>query len=63
MILEMDHPAEGEIKQTGIPMKFSETPGAITLAPPDHGEHTMEILGALGYENEEIKKMEEEGVI
>jgi crotonobetainyl-CoA:carnitine CoA-transferase CaiB-like acyl-CoA transferase len=63
MILEMDHPTEGEIKQMGIPMKFSETPGAITLAPPGHGEHTVEILGALGYDDEEIKKMEEEGVI
>jgi crotonobetainyl-CoA:carnitine CoA-transferase CaiB-like acyl-CoA transferase len=44
-------------------MKFSETPGRITLAPPGHGEHTVEILEALGYADEEIKKMEEEGVI
>jgi crotonobetainyl-CoA:carnitine CoA-transferase CaiB-like acyl-CoA transferase len=63
MILEMDHPTEGPIKQTGIPMKFSETPGTITLPPPGHGEHTMEILGSLGYEDKEIKKMEQQGVI
>jgi len=63
MILEMDHPTEGRIKQIGIPMRFSETPGAITLTPPGHGEHTIEILGALGYEDEEIKKMEEQGII
>jgi crotonobetainyl-CoA:carnitine CoA-transferase CaiB-like acyl-CoA transferase len=63
MILEMEHPTEGRIKQTGIPMKFSETPGAITLTPPDHGEHTNEVLKALGYEDEEIKNMEEQGII
>ena len=63
MILEVDHPTEGRIKQTGIPMKFSETPGEITLTPPEHGEHTLEILGTLGYGDEEIKKMEEQGAI
>jgi crotonobetainyl-CoA:carnitine CoA-transferase CaiB-like acyl-CoA transferase len=63
MILEIDHPTEGPIKQAGIPVKFSETPGEITLVPPGHGEHTMEILRALGYEEEEIRKMGEQGVI
>lgn len=63
MILEVEHPTEGRIKQAGIPMKFSETPGAITLAPPGHGEHTKEVLQALGYAEEEIEKMGEQGVI
>jgi crotonobetainyl-CoA:carnitine CoA-transferase CaiB-like acyl-CoA transferase len=63
MILEMDHPTEGAIKQAGIPMKFSETPGEITLTPPGYGEHTMEVLRALGYKDEEIKMMEQQGVI
>ena len=63
MILEVEHPTEGRIKQAGIPMKFSETPGAITLAPPGYGEHTNEVLQALGYGEEEIKKMGEQGII
>jgi crotonobetainyl-CoA:carnitine CoA-transferase CaiB-like acyl-CoA transferase len=63
MILETDHPTEGKIKQIGVPVKFSETPGEIRLPPPDHGEHTAEILRGLGYDNGQIEKMEEEGII
>jgi crotonobetainyl-CoA:carnitine CoA-transferase CaiB-like acyl-CoA transferase len=63
MILETDHPTEGKIKQIGVPVKFSETPGEIRLPPPDHGEHTAEILRGLGYDNDQIEKMEEEGII
>jgi crotonobetainyl-CoA:carnitine CoA-transferase CaiB-like acyl-CoA transferase len=63
MIIETDHPTEGRLKQIGIPLKFSETPGAIRLAAPNHGEHTLEILKKLGYEDGEISDMEKEGVI
>jgi len=63
MILEADHPTEGRLKQIGIPVKFSETPGSLRLAPPNHGEHTREILKGLGYEDGEISDMEKEGVI
>ena len=63
MILQTDHPTEGRLKQIGIPVKFSETPGTIRLAPPDHGEHTRETLKGLGFADEEIHEMEEEGVI
>ncbi len=62
MIVQTDHPTEGKLTQIGIPVKFSETPGTIRLAPPNHGEHTQEILGGLGYDDEEISRMEEEGV-
>ncbi|UCD87149.1 MAG: CoA transferase [Desulfobacterales bacterium] len=63
MILQTDHPTEGKLTQIGIPVKFSETPGTIRLAPPNHGEHTQEILKRLGYDDEEISRMEEEEVI
>ena len=63
MILQTDHPSGGQLKQIGIPVKFSETPGAIRLAPPNFGEHTQEVLRDLGYEDKEITQMEAEGVI
>ena len=63
MITETDHPTEGRLKQIGIPLKFSETPGAIRLAAPNHGEHTLEVLKDLGYADKEITQMEAEGVI
>jgi crotonobetainyl-CoA:carnitine CoA-transferase CaiB-like acyl-CoA transferase len=63
MITETDHPTEGRLKQIGIPLKFSETPGAIRLTAPNHGEHTLEVLKDLGYEDKEITQMGAEGVI
>jgi crotonobetainyl-CoA:carnitine CoA-transferase CaiB-like acyl-CoA transferase len=63
LIQTVHHPKAGPIKVIGIPMKFSETPGTIRLAPPLVGEHNREILGELGYTASEIDQYEEEGVI
>lgn len=63
MFLEMDHPTEGRIKQLGIPIKFSETPGQLRLPPPQLGEHTAEILQSLGYSEEQIQNFRIKGVI
>jgi crotonobetainyl-CoA:carnitine CoA-transferase CaiB-like acyl-CoA transferase len=45
MLQIIDHPKAGKIKQIGIPIKFSENPGAIVLPPPILGQHNKEILG------------------
>jgi crotonobetainyl-CoA:carnitine CoA-transferase CaiB-like acyl-CoA transferase len=63
LIQTVHHPKAGPIKVIGIPMKFSETPGTIRLAPPLVGEHNREILDELGYTASEIDQYEEEGVI
>ncbi len=63
MLVEMDHPVAGEIKQTGVPVKLSETPGSIELPPPLLGEHTEEILRRLNYTDSETKVLREKGVI
>ncbi len=63
MRLRVQHPSAGEIDQTGIPVKFSATPGAIDAPPPVLGEHSAEILGELGYSAEEIGELEERKVI
>ena len=63
MLVEMDHPTLGKIKQIGIPMKFSDTPGKIRSPPPFLGQHTEEILQSLGYEKEKIMELRKENVI
>jgi len=63
MLLEMAHPTLGSIKQTGIPIKFSETPGGLDRHPPLLGEHNQEILRGLGYSDAEIQQMAKETVI
>ena len=63
MLLEMTHPTLGVIKQTGLPIKFSETPGGLDKPPPLLGEHNGEILTSLGYSTSEVENMVAAGVI
>ncbi len=45
------------------PMALSRTPSTIAAPPPTAGEHTDAILTALGYGEEEIAKMQGDGMI
>ncbi|MBE0512726.1 CoA transferase [Candidatus Bathyarchaeota archaeon] len=63
MVVEVEYPGVGRIKQLGTPMKFSETPCEIRSPPPSFGEHTEEILKWLGYAEAEILGMQQEGVM
>ena len=63
MFLEMPHPTLGSIKQTGLPIKFSLTPGGLDRPPPLLGEHNREVLEELGYSDVEIGQMAEESII
>ena len=63
MLCEMEHPAEGTIRQINFPGKFSDTPAQMRLAPPALGQHTEEILTELGMTSEEIATLAKEKVI
>jgi formyl-CoA transferase/CoA:oxalate CoA-transferase len=63
MYQEIPHPTLGTIKQTGLPIKFSRTPGGLDRHPPLLGEHNGEILGELGYSEEDIAGMLDKSVI
>jgi formyl-CoA transferase len=47
----------------GIVPKLSETPGDIEWVGPKLGEHTDEVLAALGYDSGEIASLRERKVI
>ena len=63
MYLEMPHPTLGSIKQTGLPIKFSLTPGGLDRHPPLLGEHNQEILQSLGYSDADVQSLKEQSVI
>jgi crotonobetainyl-CoA:carnitine CoA-transferase CaiB-like acyl-CoA transferase len=46
MAVDTAHPAAGTVKTLGIPVKLSETPGALRRPAPRLGEHTAEVLGS-----------------
>jgi crotonobetainyl-CoA:carnitine CoA-transferase CaiB-like acyl-CoA transferase len=59
MVMEYEHPVEGKIRQVGNPIKSSQFPFEIRTPSPAWGEHTMEVLKAIGYSEEEIKHFKE----
>jgi formyl-CoA transferase len=63
LILELDHPQFGRVRQVGIPVKLSRTPGAARGTAPEHGQHTEEVLLAAGYSWDEIGSLRSKGAI
>ena len=63
MVVEIDHPTAGAIRNVGIPVKFSETPGTVRRPPPRLGEHTHEVLVEFGYTADEIAALERGGIV
>ncbi len=60
---QLQHPTAGPITVTGIPYRFSATPGGIRRPPPRLGEHTEEVLTQVGYSREEIERLRQQGAI
>jgi len=64
MLVRMNHPTiEGGVAMTGIPIKLSDTPGALRRHPPLPGEHTREILREHGYDVAQVAALEKSGVV
>jgi alpha-methylacyl-CoA racemase len=62
MVVELEQPGpEAPVRLLGTPVKLSRTPGAPAGPGPALGEHTNEVLSALGYSNEEIEALLESG--
>ena len=63
MIVEVDYPGVGKVKQTGNPIKLSDTPLKIKSLSPSCGQHTRDILVEAGYSREEIDKFYKGGIV
>jgi formyl-CoA transferase len=50
-----EHPTEGAMVTTAIPVAFSATPASLRLAPPALGEHTAAVLRECGCADAEIR--------
>lgn len=63
MLVEIDHPTLGKVKQVGIGIKLSETPGEVKSIAPRPGQHTDEIVGSLGYDAKAIGELRQSGAV
>ena len=63
-ILEFEHPTAGRYRQARPAARFDKTPqNPRRRLPPLHGEHTDEVLRELGYVDDDIARMRNEGLI
>jgi crotonobetainyl-CoA:carnitine CoA-transferase CaiB-like acyl-CoA transferase len=63
MVIEMNHPKFGKIKNIASPIKYSRTPLKIRSLAPKLGQNTKMILKNLGYSDEAIRDFRRKGVI
>jgi crotonobetainyl-CoA:carnitine CoA-transferase CaiB-like acyl-CoA transferase len=61
--ISVDSAATDNLNMVGFPWSFSSTPASCRRTAPEFGQHTGEILVELGYKNEEIEAMKQEGAI
>jgi formyl-CoA transferase/CoA:oxalate CoA-transferase len=63
-LVEMDHPRAGKVRLVGVPIRLSETPGAVRTPAPLLGEHTDEVLTSrLGLSADALRSLREAGAI
>jgi len=64
MVIEVEQPLSGKLKVPGSVFKLSKTPGDPTPPAPLLGQHNYEVCAdLLGYSEQEIKKLEDDGII
>jgi alpha-methylacyl-CoA racemase len=63
MLLEYHTSTQGPVRQAGIAVKLSDTPGQVQHLGPHLGQHTAEVLVALGYSQDDVTQLRQNGVI
>jgi len=63
MVEAVDSPHYHPLLLVAQPMRLSRTPSEIRSRPPECGEHTDEILGALHYSAEDIADLRRRGIV
>jgi len=63
MILSTELPGDIAVKMPGIVPKLSDTPGAVKWPGPTLGQHTGEVLNALGFTEADIARLRRTGAV
>ena len=59
----MNHPTEGDYRYVKDPVIYSETSTGLHRHAPRLGQHSIELLRELGYDEAKISKMVSEGIV
>ncbi len=63
MVVEVDHPTLGPLRTLGTPIKMSDAPLNPNRRGPMLGEHTDEVLAAIGFSDNEIDQLRSAGAV
>jgi formyl-CoA transferase/CoA:oxalate CoA-transferase len=63
MVAEIEHTTIGALRVLGLPVKLSDTPGAVRTPPPRLGEHTDTVLHDFGFSDDAIAELRRQKVI
>jgi alpha-methylacyl-CoA racemase len=63
MVVDVPHPVYGSIRQFGVPIKLSDTPGRARHAAPGTGEHTDVVLQELGLSKDDVRALRDKKVV
>ena len=63
MVMELEHPKFGKVRQLGFPIKLSDTPGTVRRFGGLLGQDTSEVMADEGYSVNEIADLRRQGAI
>jgi crotonobetainyl-CoA:carnitine CoA-transferase CaiB-like acyl-CoA transferase len=63
MVVDIEDSRYGTVRQVGVAIKLSDTPGSIRHAGPTVGEHTEAVLETLGYSVVERTQLRQAGTV
>lgn len=63
MTVPVPHPLNDELRLVASPIKLSATPVQVRRAPPLLGQHTDEVLQAMGFDAAELAALRRQGVL
>ena len=63
MAVPLEHPKSGSIRNIGVAVKLSDTPGSVRTPAPLLGQHSDEVLTEFGYEDTDIAAFKDAGAL
>ena len=63
MLVAHESSTHGTVRQAGIGLKLSDTPGSVRHIGPQLGQHTADVLAELGYSQEDVTHLRDQAVV
>ena len=63
LMLSLDHPVLGRLQMPACPIRMSATPAVDAAPPPTLGAHGPQVLQELGYDDADIRRLLDEGIL